>query len=385
MKQLDSSPYYSILIPTKNRSHLVGYAIDSVLQQDFDDFEIILCDNDDDEDATRRAVEPFLKDHRVRYVRTGGLDMVQNWNRALDHASGRYVTVLEDKMIFYPGALAGIRERIERSPSGVVVWNTDVVQDSLSPPILVMFARSNDRVLDSDEVLAHMAEDMMSQWRLIPRGLSCVVPRELIERIVQVDGRPFYEPLSPDLVSGLKVLDLVDSYLYAGESYTLIVANSVSNGKRVRLREEKDNSLRYYSGGNAVSLNVSHVPVKSYEIVVNTIVNDYRALSERGFEKLCRHPVNQANYVNMMTRELVSTTLSARRIVWDWAEFRQLLGSEGGYALNAMRMLRSASSMMVGMLSRKLMKRTDPCRRAIPLSCDDLEGRIERCIEVRTA
>ena len=57
-------PFFSIVIPTKNRSFLVGYAIQSVRRQSFDDYEIVIADNDDTEE-TRQVVGGF-QDPRIR-------------------------------------------------------------------------------------------------------------------------------------------------------------------------------------------------------------------------------------------------------------------------------------------------------------------------------
>ena len=50
-----NAPRFSVVLPTKGRSFLVGHAIRSVLAQTFPDFELIVTDNDDG-DATRQAV-----------------------------------------------------------------------------------------------------------------------------------------------------------------------------------------------------------------------------------------------------------------------------------------------------------------------------------------
>jgi glycosyltransferase involved in cell wall biosynthesis len=42
-----SEPFFSIAIPTKNRSDRVGNAIKSVLGQTFTDVEVVVCDNSD--------------------------------------------------------------------------------------------------------------------------------------------------------------------------------------------------------------------------------------------------------------------------------------------------------------------------------------------------
>ena len=39
-------PYFSVVIPTYNRAHSIPKAIDSVLKQSFQDFEIIIVDDD---------------------------------------------------------------------------------------------------------------------------------------------------------------------------------------------------------------------------------------------------------------------------------------------------------------------------------------------------
>lgn len=53
------NPLISILIPTKNRSFLVGYAIKSVLIQTFTNFELIVIDNDDNPEATKKVVTSY--------------------------------------------------------------------------------------------------------------------------------------------------------------------------------------------------------------------------------------------------------------------------------------------------------------------------------------
>jgi len=64
---MDSSPLVSVLITTYNRSHLLRRAIDSVLMQDFRDFEIVViddCSTDDTPDIVASVDDP-----RIRYIR----------------------------------------------------------------------------------------------------------------------------------------------------------------------------------------------------------------------------------------------------------------------------------------------------------------------------
>ena len=45
------SPFFSVLIPTRNRPNLTADLINSVLSQSFSDFELIVADNSSDEET----------------------------------------------------------------------------------------------------------------------------------------------------------------------------------------------------------------------------------------------------------------------------------------------------------------------------------------------
>jgi glycosyltransferase involved in cell wall biosynthesis len=90
-----SAPLFTILIPTFNRRDLVVHAINSVLKQTFDDFDIIVCDNFSTDD-TGEVVRGFT-DPRIRYVRTPEHFVVsRNWEFARSKANGRLILLLGD-------------------------------------------------------------------------------------------------------------------------------------------------------------------------------------------------------------------------------------------------------------------------------------------------
>ena len=64
---LNEEPTVSVVIPTYNREHLIGKSIQSVLDQTYKDFEIIVVD-DGSSDNTKEVIKSFA-DARIRYVR----------------------------------------------------------------------------------------------------------------------------------------------------------------------------------------------------------------------------------------------------------------------------------------------------------------------------
>ena len=59
----------SVIIPTYNRAYLISRAINSVLNQTYQDFEIIIVD-DGSTDNTEEVIKEFQeKDERIKYIR----------------------------------------------------------------------------------------------------------------------------------------------------------------------------------------------------------------------------------------------------------------------------------------------------------------------------
>ena len=67
MTKLNNNPSVSVIIPTYNCAHLINRAIQSILNQTYQDFEIIVVD-DGSKDNTEEVVKGF-KDKRIRYLR----------------------------------------------------------------------------------------------------------------------------------------------------------------------------------------------------------------------------------------------------------------------------------------------------------------------------
>jgi glycosyltransferase involved in cell wall biosynthesis len=92
-------PKVSVIIPTYNRGYIVRQAIESVLEQTLEDFELLIID-DGSTDNTRSVIES-LNDHRVRYFykTNGGPASARNYGLA--RATGEFIAFL-DSDDFWP-------------------------------------------------------------------------------------------------------------------------------------------------------------------------------------------------------------------------------------------------------------------------------------------
>jgi len=120
-------PLFSVVICTHNRAAVLLLSIRSVLDQTFDDFELVVVDDGSTDDTF--AVVGTIDDHRVRYVHrpNGGLSAARNTGARA--ARGRILAFLDDDDRFVPHLLAELAVAVGSDERIVVSWGADVVDE----------------------------------------------------------------------------------------------------------------------------------------------------------------------------------------------------------------------------------------------------------------
>jgi glycosyltransferase involved in cell wall biosynthesis len=104
MSEPNPQPVFSVVIPLYNRADIVAKTIESVLDQDFSDFEILVVD-DGSKDDPEPAVAAF-GDSRIRFIRQENAGGGAARNRGIEEARGRYIAFLDSDDQFLPGKLS---------------------------------------------------------------------------------------------------------------------------------------------------------------------------------------------------------------------------------------------------------------------------------------
>lgn len=117
-KEYSSSPLITVITPTYNREIMVQTTIESVLNQTFRDWELIIID-DGSTDNTEAVVSKYLSDPRVRYYKKANTGQPDSLNVASRHARGEFMTFLDSDDQAYPNWLQTVAERISRK-TGIV-------------------------------------------------------------------------------------------------------------------------------------------------------------------------------------------------------------------------------------------------------------------------
>lgn len=97
-------PTISICIPTYNRAHFIGQTIESVLEQSYKDFELIIW-NDGATDTTEQIVKSF-KDKRIEYHKNEkNSGYITTMNKCTKAAHGEWIMHLSDDDLMTPTML----------------------------------------------------------------------------------------------------------------------------------------------------------------------------------------------------------------------------------------------------------------------------------------
>ncbi|MSU54325.1 MAG: glycosyltransferase [Candidatus Staskawiczbacteria bacterium] len=88
------NPLVSVIIPTYNRAKYITKALDSVLFQSYQDFEIIIVD-DGSTDNTKEILQSYLKDPRVFYIYQENQKVSRARNNGIAQSRGEYIALLD--------------------------------------------------------------------------------------------------------------------------------------------------------------------------------------------------------------------------------------------------------------------------------------------------
>ena len=123
-------PQLSVIIPCYNGELFISQAIQSVLDQTYQDFEIVIT-NDGSTDGSLNRIETF-DDSRIRlYSFDRNRGVAAATNNCVRHARGKYVAILDADNVFLPSKLAAQVEFLEDHPEiGAVFSWVELIDDN---------------------------------------------------------------------------------------------------------------------------------------------------------------------------------------------------------------------------------------------------------------
>lgn len=224
----------SIVIPTRNRAHLLDYALRSALNQTYRNVEIIVCDNDSS-DNTKKVVESYGNNNLI-YIRTDkALSMPDNWDFALLKATGEYIAYLTDDSYLLPNTITTVMDELDKFNANVAVWKhcayfaSDWLEPARRNVLYIPKVTSTSCMINSNESLRRLFDSDENVSTIIPKSLNSLCHQSIIKNVISVQNR-FFLPSCPDYSSAASVLLNAPEYLLIDQALYIDGVTSESIG-----------------------------------------------------------------------------------------------------------------------------------------------------------
>lgn len=247
---------FSVYLPTRNRLDLLQFAITSVVEQDYADWELVVSDNFSEDDV--KGYIDSLHDKRIKYYRTDRfVSVTENWNNAIEHTTGDYLTMLGDDDCLMPGYFSTLVKLIEQFNQPDVI-HTDgylflypgvsMQQSSMLLTGHNTFFRPNEPyLLEREQALLAVRNALRLQIDFLYNLQLFVVRRDFIQPPA-VKGQLFQSPF-PDYYALVILFLMAKSILIYQQPLAVVGVSPKSIGYQLFNKREKEGEAQLNNQG----------------------------------------------------------------------------------------------------------------------------------------
>lgn len=129
IREKPRKPYISVIIPVRNRERFIGKALESLLENDFEDWECVVIDNGST-DKTRDVVKKFSRrDRRIKLIEVQGESLAGCLNIGIKNSKGWIISQLDSDDFYSKDALRTIYEYHKEYTVGLAISYYDLVDE----------------------------------------------------------------------------------------------------------------------------------------------------------------------------------------------------------------------------------------------------------------
>ena len=244
---------FSVLLPTRNGAKYLKTCIQSILNQSYDDMELIVFDNANT-DGSGLIIESFSNDNRMKHYKSQTVvSVTENWNNALNKSSGDYVLMIGDDDYLLPGFFKKLELIIERNnePDGITFNGYSFVYPGVIKDSKTSFYSDPhfqyEEYLDRERLLPNyflksIVESMFSFRPRVPlNALPHLWSRKVINRL---EGDLFRAPY-PDHFALNSLLLKAKSWVFSPEKLYIVGVTPKSYGTLVFDSQEQERAKNY--------------------------------------------------------------------------------------------------------------------------------------------
>ena len=121
---MNTTPKVSVIVPNYNHQAFLKERIDTILQQTYQDFELIILDDCSTDDSVS-IIESYRNNEHVTHIvlneHNSGSTFLQ-WDKGISLAKGEYIWIAESDDAAHPQFLSTLVEQLEKHPEAVVAY-----------------------------------------------------------------------------------------------------------------------------------------------------------------------------------------------------------------------------------------------------------------------
>ncbi|WP_313359968.1 glycosyltransferase [Empedobacter sp.] len=211
------SKLLSIIIPTRNRGKYCISVIETILKNKNENFEVVVQDNSNDNEL-ENYFSKNISDDRLQYSYISEpLSFIENFNKAIDSANGKYVIIIGDD------------DGITKNIFPLVEWANKNNVDSICPVELIHYVWPNEdtngkmvipystKKVWTNKPLSNMqdlVEDGIIQYMHfnIPKLYHGIILKERLLEIQNKTGA-FFAGLTPDIYASIALSKVVKKHV----------------------------------------------------------------------------------------------------------------------------------------------------------------------------
>lgn len=148
MKQLNTTPFVSVIMPVYNSEQYISYSVKSILNQSYTNFEFIIIDDASTDETLEKLLEFKKKDKRIILVKNKKNEGVtKSLNKAIKKAQGKYTIRMDADDWSYPDRFRLQVEVMEKNPNVVVSGSyVEICNSKLKMKNLRKYHLDNDTI-----------------------------------------------------------------------------------------------------------------------------------------------------------------------------------------------------------------------------------------------
>tara|TARA_A100001011_G_C14304299_1_gene842335 strand:+ start:2342 stop:3475 length:1134 start_codon:yes stop_codon:yes gene_type:complete len=229
--------FFSILLPSKDGENYISNVIKSIIDQTFEDYEIIIGDNNN----SRKFAEKVLsfQSSKIKMVRSDKtLQAADSWMNCLNASSGKYIITLGDDDCILFNGLSKLESLLKKnnypdciSVNGIGFYESGSTEDFHYPAYKINFWKYKPKYINdiflNNKLKEKIVKEFFSFNNLLPLNMQ---PHIFSKKVANLVDNGLFKPPSPDSYALYSLLMKKKRWLISNEKIFAIGLSNKSFG-----------------------------------------------------------------------------------------------------------------------------------------------------------